>query len=282
MKTKLRSSWLGLIVLFILGALLVPSGRWMKQSVKTARVSYNSRLAPVIFIPGSSATQDRFDDLIRQLNRYHHGHSLIKITVATDGQLKVSGHYRRDDLQPFIVVGFANNHDGYNNIKKQAKWFQKAMHYLVHKYHFNHFSGIGHSNGGLIYTLYLEKYLNTSTLQMNTLMTIGTPYNFSENNPNNRTEMLDYFIRHKKRLPKDLVLYSIAGTQDYRDDGIVPIQSVTAGKYIYQKQIRQYTEITVTGEQSNHSELPQNKQIIRLIEEYVLDASISDTLPVKP
>ncbi|MFD1670476.1 alpha/beta hydrolase [Agrilactobacillus yilanensis] len=272
MKTTSKFKWLLVtfigIALFL--GLLIPSYQWMKSNVKDARVIHNSRLSPVIFIPGSSATQNRFDDLVKELNSGKARHSLLKITVQTSGKLKISGRVSSRDLQPFIVVGFENNKDGYNNIKKQAEWFNTAMDYLIAHYHFNNFSGIGHSNGGLIYTDYLEKYFDSTTLKINQLMTIGTPYNFSEKNIHNKTQMLNDFIDAKSSLPKNLTVYSIAGTEDYNDDGIVPIQSVQAGKYIYQNQVKHYTEVTVTGSQSGHSDLPQNKQIVQLIEEYIL------------
>ena len=60
-------------------------------------------------------------------------------------------------------------------------------------------------------------------------------------------------------------------TVTYTSDGLVPDGSVDAGKYIYQKQVAHYTSMTVTGKDAQHSNLPQNKQIVRLIEEYLLD-----------
>lgn len=267
-KIKLLVSLLLIALLF--SAVAFPSYAWMRENVRTARIRHNSRMSPIIFIPGSSATQDRFDDLISELNSAQKNHSQLKITVQEDGTMKTTGKIQQSDSQPFIVVGFENNKDGYDNIKKQAVWFNKAMDYLVNKYHFNHFSGIGHSNGGLIYTLYLEKYFDSDSLTINSLMTIASPFNFSEKNINKRTQMLADLIDDKAALPKNLTMYSIAGTEDYSDDGTVPFQSVEAGKYIYQNQVKHYTEITVTGVDSSHSDLPQNQQIVQLIEQYIL------------
>lgn len=271
MQRKTKWFWYSLLVIVLGLSLTIPSYFWMKANVKEARITHNSRLSPIIFIPGSSATQDRFDDLVKILNTGKTRHSLLKITVQTSGQLKITGRVNPKSRHPFIVVGFENNKDGYQNIQKQAAWFQQAMAYLMAHYQFNNFSGIGHSNGGLIYTQYLEHYFDSSHLKMNALMTIGTPFNFSEKRLSHRTQMLDDFIKASDQLPKNLTMYSIAGTEDYNGDGIVPIESVQAGKYIYQKHIKQYTAITVTGNQSGHSDLPQNKQIVRLIETYLLN-----------
>ncbi len=44
-----------------------------------------------------------------------------------------------------------------------------------------------------------------------------------------------------------------------------------AGKYIYQKVVKHYTTMTVTGTDAQHSDLPQNQQIVSLIKEYILN-----------
>ena len=253
------------LVLIILG-LIIPSNNWINHHVSSAQIVYNSRLSPIIFIPGSNASVDRFDGLFKQLNSGAIKRSIVKIKVKEDDQLEVKGKLKPRDLQPFFVVGFEDNADGYSHIKKQAKWFDIAMTFLRSHYYFNNFSGVGHSNGGLIYTIYLENYLNQDDLEIKSLITIATPFNFNESKIEKRTQMLNDLIKQRSHLPKNLVLVSIAGTKNYTDDGTVPSQSVEAGKYIYQTQIKNYTHITVTGSNSDHSDLVQNPQVVDIIQ----------------
>lgn len=90
-------------------------------------------------------------------------------------------HLNRKDRNPIFVVGFQNNRDGYKNIKKQAAMFNAAITVLREKYSFNSFKALGHSNGGLIYTVFLQQYLaNHSGLEMEKLLTIGSPYNLNK------------------------------------------------------------------------------------------------------
>lgn len=254
-----------------IGILAWPSIQWMHKNVTAISKRHDSNMSPVIFIPGSSATQNRFDGLIDKLNdRRGKRHSLLKVTVHTNDRISYSGSIRPRDNEPFIVVGFENNKDGYSNIKKQAKWFSIAFNALAKKYQFNNFKAIGHSNGGLVYTMYLENYFNRDDISIKKLMTIGSPYNFSETSLSHKTQMLSGFIKQRKKIPKTLSVYSIIGTQNFDNDGIVPARSAEAGKYIYQGQAQHYTEITVTGNDAQHSDLPQNQQIINLIEQYIL------------
>lgn len=254
-----------------IGILAWPSIQWMHKNVTAISKRHDSNMSPVIFIPGSSATQNRFDGLIDKLNdRRGKRHSLLKVTVHTNDRISYSGSIRPRDNEPFIVVGFENNKDGYSNIKKQAKWFSIAFNALAKKYQFNNFKAIGHSNGGLVYTMYLENYFNRDDISIKKLMTIGSPYNFSETSLSHKTQMLSDFIKQRKKIPKTLSVYSIIGTQNFDNDWIVPARSAEAGKYIYQGQAQHYTEITVTGNDAQHSDLPQNQQIINLIEQYIL------------
>lgn len=254
-----------------IGILAWPSIQWTHKNVTAISKRHDSNMSPVIFIPGSSATQNRFDGLIDKLNdRRGKRHSLLKVTVHTNDRISYSGSIRPRDNEPFIVVGFENNKDGYSNIKKQAKWFSIAFNALAKKYQFNNFKAIGHSNGGLVYTMYLENYFNRDDISIKKLMTIGSPYNFAETSLSHKTQMLSDFIKQRKKIPKTLSVYSIIGTQNFDNDGIVPARSAEAGKYIYQGQAQHYTEITVTGNDAQHSDLPQNQQIINLIEQYIL------------
>lgn len=266
MKNKIILG-LSFILIILLG---IYSQHWVAQTSTNQAKIQNSRMTPVIFIPGSSATINRFDNLLSTINTNGPTHSILKVQVNTDGKLVYSGNINANDRQPFIVIGFQNNEDGYNNIKKQTQWLTSALYSLQERYHFRTFAAIGHSNGGLVWTDYFENYYDSDTFTVPTLMTLGTPFNFSESSLQRRTEMLKDFIQNNKKLPTNLSMYSIAGTEDYSDDGIVPIQSVIAGRYIYQKKIKDYTQITVSGDNAQHSNLPDNPEVVKLIQTNII------------
>lgn len=259
-----------LVCLFLLG-LAVPSYSWTRKNVQKIEKFYNSKLSPIIMIPGSSATENRFDGLVTKLNQDRQGtkHSLLKVKVWNDGSITYSGSIDAKDNEPIIVIGFENNKDGYSNIKKQAKMVNQAFEALQSKYNFNNFKELGHSNGGLIYTAFIENYLGDYDVDLKTLMTIGTPYNFTETNIKNKSEMLADFIKAREAIPTTLHMYSVAGTITYDSDELVPDASVSAGKYIYQNQAETYTEITVTGEDAQHSDLPTNDEVVALIKQHI-------------
>ncbi|MCC4411732.1 alpha/beta hydrolase [Limosilactobacillus reuteri] len=271
MKISKRHKIIIISSIVILVLLTAVSYCWSRKSVSVLEKRQQSQMSPVIMIPGSSATVNRFDTLVAKINqRDRQNHSLLKVKVYNNGKITYTGQIRQGDNEPFIVVGFENNHDGYSNIKKQARMFNTAFNQLKAQYNFNNFKGIGHSNGGLIYTYFLEHYFNERQIRIKRLMTIGTPYNFAEPS-NRRTQMLTDFIKNRKKLPSNLTMYSIAGSENYVEDGLVPLSSVLAGKYIYQGEVRHYTQITVTGKLAQHSALPQNQEVLSLIRRYILN-----------
>lgn len=265
--------WLALILVIVI-ALTIPGYSWMKKENQQRAQRRKSILSPVIMVPGSSATTERFNQLVDQLNANTPvKHSVLKVNVSTKGVLTYTGSINKNDNEPFIIIGFQNNKDGYSNIKKQAGWLNEAFNALSQNYKFNNFKAFGHSNGGLIWTYWLENYYSeySNEIKMKRLMTLGTPYNFSEKNINHKTQMLEDFIKNKSKIPKSLIVYSLSGGKNYESDGIVPEASVAAGKYIFQNQVKNYTAMTVTGEKADHSDLPQNQQVIQVIEQYLLE-----------
>ncbi|AKP68098.1 alpha/beta hydrolase [Companilactobacillus ginsenosidimutans] len=256
--------------------LAIPSYFWTKKDVSTLAGRYNSPLSPIIMIPGSSASADRFDGLVGKINKkYDEHHSVLELTVHTNDTITYKGSIRNGDTRPFIVVGFENNQDGYDNIKKQARWFDIAFEALKKRYKFNNFDAFGHSNGGLIWTYYLENYFDDNSIHLHKMLTVGTPYNFEEVNSSKRTEMLNNFIKNRDKLPSNLTYYSVAGTKVYTDDGIVPIGSVDAGKYIFEGVAKHYTLITLTGDNAQHSDMLDNQQFISLFHQYIINDGVN-------
>jgi len=115
---------LGLIV----ALLAVVAGQWAKSNVHALETQQASKLSPIIMIPGSNAGQNRFNQLVAELNQTsQEQHSLLRVLVHKDNSLSYTGTIRANDDEPIIVIGFQDNQDGFNNIKDQAGWFNHAM-----------------------------------------------------------------------------------------------------------------------------------------------------------
>ncbi|CAJ1195224.1 hypothetical protein CPR19088_GLDEOEPO_02371 [Companilactobacillus paralimentarius] len=278
---KKRTFWIFTTIIILL--LITISYLWTRNNSAASSTNQSSTMSPIIMIPGSGADNNVLDGLISNVDkRYKEHHNVLKVTVNTDNSLTYSGHISTKDKNPYIVVGFENSQDGLENIKKQTTWFNTAFKDLQQKYHFKTFNAFGHSNGSLIWTYFLEDYFdNYHNVKINHLMTVGAPFNFAETSHDDKTEMLDQLIKNKNHIPKTMSYYSIAGTEQYSDDGIVPLSSVDAGKYIYQDQIKHYMFITLTGSNAEHSDMLTNPQFITLFHQFIIKSSEKLVKPVK-
>lgn len=274
--------WLVLLFVVIF-ALSIPGFLWMKRTNRDRAQRRKSLLSPIVMVPGSSATVDRFNSLTSLLNKNNlHPHSVLKVKVGRNGSLSYSGSINHGDNEPIIVIGFQNNHDGYDNIKKQAGWLDEAFYQVSETYKFNNFKAFGHSNGGLILTYWLEHYYSyySSYIKIKRLMILASPFNFNEAKLSHRTQMLEDFIKNRKKIPTKLKVYSLTGGKTYESDGIVPEASVAAAKYVFQNQVKSFMEITITGSNAYHSDLPQNKQVVEVMKQYLLAKQPPVTHPI--
>ena len=186
---------IGLILILVLMA--IPAYYWMKDTNKYLAAQHNSRMSPIIMVPGSSATQNRFNPLIRKLNEDSpKKHSVLRLEVMNSGKIVSQGWINRGDNEPIIVIGFENNRDGYQNIKKQAQMVNKAFERLTEEYNFNNFKAFGHSNGGLVWTYWLEHYYSEykDAITIKRLMILGTPYNFAESSVSHLEQWFSDFV----------------------------------------------------------------------------------------
>ncbi|WP_143696218.1 alpha/beta hydrolase, partial [Weissella viridescens] len=87
-----------LIGIGLLLLLAFPAYSWTKMNIHELDRFYNSKLSPVILIPGSSATNNRFDGMVEDINQTAPvRHSLIKVKVWNDGRITVVGKKLKND-----------------------------------------------------------------------------------------------------------------------------------------------------------------------------------------
>ena len=123
--------------------------------VLAAQVNYQIA-TPLILVPGTYGTQNRFDEMLATLKTTMPDLSVEKITVHTDGTLKVTGKIKKSSQHPVFVIAFEEAEDGIEAISQQAQWFQQVLHSILDFYDFETYNFVGHSNGGLVFTEYLE------------------------------------------------------------------------------------------------------------------------------
>lgn len=260
--------WLGLLG-FLLNTFHLSAKAENNQATMTLK---NEAL---VMVPGTGATVDRFDKLIAQLQKKA-AVEVLKITVQTDGQLTIKGELSQKDIRPIIVIGFADSSE--ETVLQQAIWFQKAMEYVQHYYGVEKYSFLGHSNGGLVLTEYLEYVHLTVDPQPTKLLFLGTPFNdvgwkynemaTSLTKVKARSAILQRYLSKKQRLLKEINIISIAGNVTKgNSDGVVPVTSLLAGRLIYGES-QSYEEFVV-AENAKHSQLVIHPTVVNFVQDFL-------------
>ncbi|MBO0449773.1 alpha/beta hydrolase [Enterococcus sp. MJM12] len=263
--------WLGLLA-FLLNTFHV------NAKAEDRKVPITLENEALVMVPGTGATVDRFDKLIVQLQKTT-ACEVLKITVQTNGQLTIKGELSQKASQPIIVIGFADSSE--ETVPKQAVWYEKAIAYVQHQYGVEHYNFLGHSNGGLVLTDYLEYVSLSIDPKPNKILFLGTPFNdvgwkYNEMTPTFNevkkvSDVLKRYLDNKQRLPKTISVVSVAGNvADGNSDGTVPVTSLLAGGLIYGDS-QSYQTFLVT-ENAKHSQLVVHPTVMRLIQTFLWSA----------
>ncbi|MBO0471843.1 alpha/beta hydrolase [Enterococcus sp. DIV0242_7C1] len=231
---------------------------------------------PTIMVPGTNGTVDRFDGLIKAL-KVKEQSEVLKVTVATDGTTSFSGKLSPSSEHPIIVIAFEDSSD--DTLAIQGKWYQQALTAIQKKYIFKTYNYLGHSNGGLVITSYLENFILTEDPKLNKLITLGTPYNGTSYKKNDTvtnagevkqvSQLLKSYVQNRHEIPSTIAMLNIAGEiEDSATDGTVPVQSVFSGSMIYQENVSDYQELLIQGERTKHSELVENEEFIKQLQAF--------------
>lgn len=227
---------------------------------------------PLIMVPGTGGTIDRFDGLIQTLQQTTDS-SVIKVQVNTDETVTTSGKLRAN-TQPLIVIAFEDPSD--RALPLQGKWYQIGLAYLKKQYSFDTYTFLGHSNGGLVLTQYLEDQYTTADPKLVRAMTLGTPFNDMDDRynanqitfdtPQEYSAQLTNYLANQTRIPELDFLNVIGDTGEATDD-VVEMTSVLAGRLLYQDR-GDYQEKIITSD-AQHSALVENLEVVDLIHHFL-------------
>lgn len=235
---KRKITWLLAIfmLMIILGGLYLTKGK--DKEISSRKIITINK--PIIMIPGSGGDSDSYDSMIKKLKKKTSGITVLKLTVFEDGSVKASGKLTSDSSYPLITVAFSDSSDA--SVPKQGKWFSNAIEYLKKHYEFKQYNYLGHSNGGLIITYYFERYIKSDDPKADRLMFLGAPFNGVEQSENvldadgklvTISDDLKPLLTKKQRIPHDIKVLNLYSDVKSDSDGIVPVESVKAGKQIY-------------------------------------------------
>ncbi|WP_421038870.1 alpha/beta hydrolase [Streptococcus hyointestinalis] len=77
---KWFKGFIALLLFSLLATMAVLGRHYVNDITTTQHRINNSKMTPTILVPGSSASQERFNTLLKQLNKMGEKHSILKLT----------------------------------------------------------------------------------------------------------------------------------------------------------------------------------------------------------
>ncbi|HBI6331993.1 TPA: alpha/beta hydrolase [Listeria monocytogenes] len=228
---------------------------------------------PIILIHGSGGDTHSLDEMADHLmNEYKSSNEAMSMSINSKGKITYQGELTKDAKRPIIKFGFDQNQATPDD---WSKWLKIAMEDLKSRYGFTQMDGVGHSNGGLALTYFVEDYsIDNAVPTLRKLVAIGSPFNDLDPDDNgedlafnklpSNTPQLDYFIDKETKISTDLEVLSIAGalSEDNLTDGIVPTNSSLASRLFMPNNAKVYMEDLQVGESAIHQTLHETSESI--------------------
>ncbi|WP_163655112.1 alpha/beta hydrolase [Listeria sp. PSOL-1] len=269
---------------FTIAFLLSGCAQESKTPNKPQAVNLASK-TPILLVHGSGGGIHSFDELADRLtNEYQLSNERLTVTVENDGSLNYSGHLTKNAKRPLIVVAFSQNSA---EPTEWAEGLEAVIADLHSSYQLDTFDAVGHSNGGLALTHYLESKKAKNTPKLKKLVVIGSPFNDLEGEDNifqanftdvtKETATLKDFLSKQKLIPDKLEVLSIAGNlaPDKENDGIVPLESALASRLIFKNHSQVYIEKVQTGENAVHQTLHETEETAKQINWFLKNDRLS-------
>jgi len=268
------------LVLLCVG--LVACGK-TEKSVRTSQtvseLANAGKYEPTLFFHGWGSSYRAEDQMAQSLVKVGLTKTIIRATVSKTGKVTLTGRFRKHDYQPIVEVDFQDNRNG--NSQQWGRWAKATVIKLQQTYHIKKFNMVGHSMGNMAIMFYLLG--NTKSLpklqkqvdiagHFNGILGMGDkPNQMTLNRAGKPNKMqADYrsLLKLRQTYPKNqiAVLNIYGNKQDgSHSDGSVSNASSKSLRYLVATRAKSYQEQQITGPNAQHSKLHANKQVDKLL-----------------
>jgi uncharacterized alpha/beta hydrolase family protein len=239
---------------------------------------------PTLFIHGYGGTFYTFSRMLARFEEANYGEKLLTIDVEPDGSISESGTWQDGSPNPFIQVIFADKN---NNEWNQADWIKAVLVYLKTTYQIDEVNLVGHSMGGVSSLKYLVVYGNEATQPVvKHFVALGSPFNdlvegnenltikeLHQNGPLVLSGRYNEYSVAIRQYPASIKMLNIVGDigDGSKSDGTVSVNSGLSIGYLMETNNFDYREHLITGKYSSHTKLHENRQVDKLIAEFLWD-----------
>ena len=205
--------------------------------------------------------------------------TIIRANVDKNGKTTLQGQITKQSRNPIVEVNFADNRS--MNYAKWGDYAESAVKAVQKKYQIKNINLVGHSMGNIAIMYYLvnnAQKTNMPTVRHQVAIAghfdggIGFGYNKkttldSQGKPSIMEKHYRDFLPLRNTYPTTARVLNIAGDLDdgSKSDSQIPLNSAFSLKYLVANRARSYQEKTIHGKMAQHSKLHENKQVDKLL-----------------
>lgn len=242
---------------------------------------YIKSSVPTLFFHGWGGSYRSESQMANYAKSHGVTDAIIRADVSPKGKVTLNGKISNNAQNPIIEVNYLNNKN--DNYSEDALWMKQVIVLLQKEYNIKRFNVVGHSMGNMTIAYYLLNYSKDKSLpKLNKQVDIAGHYNgiLGMNDEPNKMKLAsnskpekmdsDYkqLLKLREIYPNDQVdILNIYGDKDdgTHSDGSVSNASSKSLRYLVSGRAKSYREKKISGSQAQHSKLHENKEVDKLL-----------------
>ena len=245
---------------------------------------YSSMPVPTLYIHGWHGNEKSTNQLIESAEDEKGAKKVLKVTVSPQGATTYSGKWNSDVKHPLIQVIFKNNEA---EIPDEAEWLKTITEELRQRYGISRINIVSHSMGGPVTLYWALNLRDKNSPRLQKFVPIAGPFDgviFTDDVPNqNRIkengepiwQNAAYQSYYEKRdnFPRGVSVLNIYGNLEdgTNSDYLVTNVSAKSLRWLIKDRVKYYEEKMIKGPMAQHSKLHENKQVDRLVNNFLFD-----------
>ncbi|WP_235700521.1 alpha/beta hydrolase [Companilactobacillus nodensis] len=242
---------------------------------------YIKSSVPTLFFHGWGGSYRSESQMANYAKSHGVTDTIIRVDVSPKGKVTLNGRINKNTQNPIIEVNYLNNKN--DNYSEDALWMKQVVVLLQKEYNIKRFNVVGHSMGNMTIAYYPLDYSQDKSLpKLNKQVDIAGHYNgiLGMNDEPNKMKLAsngkpekmdsDYkqLLKLREVYPNNQVgILNIYGDKNdgTHSDGSVSNASSKSLRYLVSGRAKSYREKKISGPQAQHSKLHENKEVDKLL-----------------
>lgn len=246
-----------LAIFFVALFLFVLAGCGQKaQNVPAKKVTVsltNTKTIPTFFFHGWGASANAESQMANAAKKAGVSNTIIQADISKNGTVQLKGAIPKNAKNPIIKVNLEDNQSG------KTSYVKDVITAISNKYHYAKINKVvsiaGHYDG----------YLGEEAGQKAKIK------NKKTGEPDIYSDSFKRLLPLRKHYPRQIEVLNIYGNKEdgSNSDGSVSVASAQSYKYLINGRAKSYSEVEIKGKNAQHSKLHENKEVDKLLIDFL-------------